>query len=153
MRLLSPGSYLDKRVSSAVELPLRERELLLELYTEYKTDNVHEGNQGNFLSVNKEALAQRKIPVALFYSDREMYLPYYLLANDKKLLKHFYFTIYENPSKELLKLVKIKATELPRLSLFIPRDGDSEVAQPYHYGAEFVYSKMKRFLDNVYTII
>ncbi len=43
-----------------------------EILTEFKSDDIMEGNQQTFLTFNKKASEMNKIPLGLFYSDVNM---------------------------------------------------------------------------------
>ena len=79
-----------------------------------------------------------------------MYLPFYLLKHDKKIAKMFQFAIFENPSKDLLNMIQIQATDLPKMFIFIQNPDNQDSSRPLPFASDFVYSKMKRFLNGVY---
>ncbi len=82
-----------------------------------------------------------------------MYLPYYLLAGDKKYTKYFYFAIFENPSKDLMKMIRMKLHDLPKMVMYIQNPDSPDSARPIFFPGEFAYTKMKNFLDRVkYTL-
>jgi len=48
-------------------------------------------------------------------------------------------------------MIQISNTDLPRMTIFIPTES-GEGARPTHYGSDFEYSKMKRYLSTVLFI-
>ena len=69
LKLFAPGPYLEKKIGSAIDLPLNERDLILEIYNEFKSDDITEGNAQTFVSFVKKAQENGKLPIGLLYND------------------------------------------------------------------------------------